>query len=92
MPETTFRIRWPDGAEEECYSPSTVIHEHLKAGETYRVDDFDARSRAALDLAAQRVEAKYGFRCSSADAQAAKLASAIARYKPEEIVICLSIR
>lgn len=92
MPETTFRIRWPDGSEEECYSPSTVIHDHLKAGVSYRVDDFDTRSRTALDLAALRVEAKYGFRCSSADAQAAKLASAIARYKPEETVICLSIR
>lgn len=92
MPETSFRIRWPDGVEEDCYSPSTVIHEHLKAGQTYRLDDFDTRSRTALDLAARRVEAKYGFRCSSADAQAEKLASAIARYKPEEIVTCLSIR
>lgn len=92
MPETSFRIRWPDGAEEDCYSPSTVIYDHLKAGETYRVDEFDTRSRAALDLAARRVEAKFGFRCSSADAQAAKLAVAIARYKPEETVTCLSIR
>ncbi len=92
MPETRFRIRWPDGVEEDCYSPSTVIHDHLKAGQAYRVDDFDTRSRTALDLAARRVEAKYGFRCSSADAQAAKLASAIARYKPEETIICLSIR
>ncbi|MDF1669961.1 MAG: MSMEG_0570 family nitrogen starvation response protein [Roseovarius sp.] len=92
MPETMFRILWPDGVEEECYSPSTVIHDHLTAGATYRVDDFGTRSRTALELAAQRVEAKYGFRCSSADAQAAKLASAIARYKPEETVICLSIQ
>lgn len=92
MPETRFRICWPDGSEEDCYSPSTVIHDHLTAGQTYRVDDFDTRSRTALDLAARRVEAKYGFRCSSADAQAARLASAIARYKPEETVTCLSIR
>ncbi len=92
MPETRFRIRWPDGVEEDCYSPSTVIHDHLTAGQTYRVDDFDTRTRAALDLAARRVEAKYGFRCSSADAQAAKLARAITRYKPEETVTCLSIR
>ncbi|TMM49198.1 MSMEG_0570 family nitrogen starvation response protein [Sulfitobacter sabulilitoris] len=92
MPETSFRIRWPDGVEEDCYSPSTVIHDHLKAGQTYRVDDFDLRSRTALDLAARRVEAKYGFRCSSADAQAAKLAIAIARYKPEETIRCLTIR
>ena len=92
MPETTFVIQWPDGAVEECYSPSTVIHDHLTVGQSYRVDDFDSRSRIALDLAARRVEAKYGFRCSSADAQATRLATAVARYKPEEMVLCLSIR
>ncbi|WP_019953932.1 MSMEG_0570 family nitrogen starvation response protein [Yoonia vestfoldensis] len=92
MPETIFRIRWPDGTEEDCYSPSTVIHDHLTAGQTYRVDDFAVRSRTALDLGARRVAAKYGFRCSSADAQAAKIATAIARYHPEESVTCLSIR
>lgn len=92
MPETTFHIRWPDGTEEACYSPSTVIFDHLTAGGTYRVDDFLVRSWTALDLAAQRVAAKYGFRCSSADAQAARIADAVARYKPEEIVTCLSIR
>ncbi len=92
MPETTFRIRWPDGTEEDCYFPFTVINDHLKAGQTYRVDDFLMRSRVALDLAAQRVEAKYGFRCTSADAQAARLAVAVALYQPEETVTCLSIR
>ena len=25
MPETWFHIRWPDGSEERCYSPSRVI-------------------------------------------------------------------
>ena len=92
MPETRFRIRWPDGVEEECYSPSTVVHEHLAAGTTYRVDDFHARCRLALDLAARRVEAKYGFRCSSADAQAARIDIGVARYEPQEVVTCLSIR
>ncbi len=92
MPEVTFRIRWPDGTEEDCYSPSTIIHDHLTAGQTYRVDDFHSRSGTALDLAALRVAAKYGFRCSAADAQAARLAAAVARFTPEETVICLSIR
>lgn len=92
MPEAIFRIRWPDGKEEDCYSPSTVIHDHLKAGETYSVEEFHARSRTALDLAARRVEAKFGFRCSSADAQATKIVAAVSRYQPEENVTCLSIR
>ncbi|WP_422001513.1 MSMEG_0570 family nitrogen starvation response protein [Roseovarius mucosus] len=92
MPEAVFRIRWPDGVEEDCYSPSTVIHDHLTARESYKVAEFHERSRVALELAAQRVEAKFGFRCSSADAQAAKIAAAVSRFDPQEIVTCLSIR
>lgn len=92
MPETIFRIRWPDGSEEDCYSPSTVIHDHFKAGETYSLGDFHRRSLVALDLAARRVEAIHGFRCSSADAQAARIVAAVARYQPGDLVECLSIR
>jgi len=25
MPEMRFRIRWPDGVAETCYSPSLVV-------------------------------------------------------------------
>ncbi len=92
MPEVTFRIRWPDGVEEDCYSPSTVVRDHLMAGQTYAISDFHGRTRIALDLAAKRVEAKYGFRCSSADAQAARIATTVARYNPEDTVLCLSLR
>ena len=91
MPEATFVIRWPDGREQRCYSPSTVIFDALEAGRSYAIDEFLDRSRSALDLAARRVEAKYGFRCSSADAQAAAIAAAARNFKPEEMVECLSI-
>ena len=92
MPEVTFRIRWPDGREEACYSPSSVIHEFLAPRTTYRLAEFLERSLTALEHAALRVEAKYGFRCASADAQAAKLAQAAGRFSPEEEVLCLSMR
>ena len=91
MPETFWIVRWPDGTEEACYSPSTAIQKHLSAGETYALHDFLDRSLAGLDLAAQRVEAKYGFRCSSADAQAARITSRAAAFSPEETITCLSM-
>ena len=91
MTETTFRIRWPDGQIENCYSPSTVVHEHLAAGETYRLDDFLARSQRALDAAALRVKQKYGFRCGNADAQAARITATAKDFQLEETVRCLSI-
>lgn len=91
MPEVRFRVRWPDGTEEECYSPSTVIREHLGAPESYSVCDFLFRSRKGLEKAARRVEARYGYRCSSADAQAERIAAQAARFSPQEIVRCLSM-
>ena len=54
MPEMRFRIRWPDGTAETCYSPSLVIREHLSVGETYDVAEFMRRSRTALTIASDR--------------------------------------
>ena len=65
MPEMHFKIEWPNGVIEDCYSPSYVIEEHLSVGSAYAVDDFVARTRAALTIASERVLAKYGFECSS---------------------------
>lgn len=66
MPEVHFDVRWPDGARRSYYSPSTAVHQHLRAGETYLVPDFLARARAAMHEASERVRAKYGYTCSSA--------------------------
>lgn len=66
MPEVRFIVRWPDASISNCYSPSTVVHDFLQAGERYPLADFMTRSRAALNLASDRVRLKYGYACSSA--------------------------
>jgi uncharacterized repeat protein (TIGR04042 family) len=71
-----FSIRWPDGTPESCYSPSLVIKDYFAPGETYPLDDFVARSRTALNIASERVRAKYGFACSSAMDQLARIEAA----------------
>ncbi|MDQ0137837.1 putative repeat protein (TIGR04042 family) [Neorhizobium galegae] len=76
MPEIRFVITWPDGQEESCYSPSLIIREFFTEGESYPVADFVERSRKALKIASDRVEAKYGFACSSANDQLARIESA----------------
>jgi uncharacterized repeat protein (TIGR04042 family) len=76
MPEMRFRIRWPDGSSESCYSPSLVVKEFLSVGSSYPLVDFVARSRAALDIASERVREKYGQRCLHAAAQAARIETA----------------
>ena len=73
MPEMRFLIRWPDGAAENCYSPSLVIKDFLSPGQSYALEDFVGRSRTALDIASNRVEAKYGYRCSRAAATLARI-------------------
>jgi len=73
MPELRFSVRWPDGSVDECYSPSTVVKEHLQAGADYPLAEFLARSRAALHGASERVRARYGYSCSSAMEQLARI-------------------
>jgi uncharacterized repeat protein (TIGR04042 family) len=80
MPEMHFRIRWPDGRSETCYSPSLVIKDYFTVGTTYALADFLERSRTALNIASERVRAKYGWPCSRAIAQLARIESAAATF------------
>ena len=80
MPEMRFSIRWPDGTSESCYSPSLVIKDYFSPGEAYPVADFLERSRTALTIASDRVLAKYGFACSSAADQLARLEAGCSRF------------
>jgi uncharacterized repeat protein (TIGR04042 family) len=66
MPVTLFRVRWPDQSETLCYSPSTVVREHLVAGQSYGLQEFRQRVRIALERGSERVRAKYGYACSRA--------------------------
>lgn len=91
MPEVRFTIRWPDGVEESCYSPSTAIQRHLSAGTSYPLADFLTRARAGLNEASDRVAAKYGFACTSAMAQLARIEAQAATQPADGQVLCLSL-
>jgi uncharacterized repeat protein (TIGR04042 family) len=80
MPEMMFHVRWPDGTTEQCYSPSLVVKDHLTVGETYSVPEFLQRSRTALTIASDRVREKYGFACSRAMGQLARLEANAGRF------------
>lgn len=93
MPEVHFRIRWPDGTIEQCYSPSSVITDHLSAGRDYTVADFMGRARRALTQASSRVEQIYGRPCSLALAQAKALEDRYisAAFPDTAVVACLDM-
>ncbi|WP_210590175.1 MSMEG_0570 family nitrogen starvation response protein [Streptomyces sp. GESEQ-35] len=80
MPELYFRVRWPDGATQRCYSPSTVVENYLTPGGVYELGDFVERSRTALGIASDRVREKYGFACTGASDQLAQIEETAAAY------------
>jgi uncharacterized repeat protein (TIGR04042 family) len=94
MPEMLFEIAWPDGCAETCYSPSQVIRDYLTPGETYPLAEFVRRSSTALGIASDRVREKYGFACSRALVQRARIEQAAAAYValPDAIVRVISFK
>jgi uncharacterized repeat protein (TIGR04042 family) len=82
MPEMYFEVRLPDGRSERCYSPSLIVRELLVEGTEYPNYEFMARTRAALTIASERVKSKYGFYCSAAMDQLARLEELSASLEP----------
>ncbi len=80
MPEIRFQVEWPDGLLSTCYSPSLVILDYFEAGKEYSLDDFVERSRTSLQIASDRVYAKYGMHCSRAQAQLQQIEEMTTRY------------
>ncbi|WNG13378.1 MSMEG_0570 family nitrogen starvation response protein [Cystobacter fuscus] len=66
MPAVNIKLRWPDGKVSTTYSPSTIVHEHFKAGHSYPLADFLSRAETAFNAASERVKQVRGFYCSSA--------------------------
>lgn len=91
MPELIFTVRWPDGAVEDCYSPSLVVHDHLAAGRSYSVAEFERRSTGALQQASERVRAAYGFPCSRAAASARRIRARAAGLAADAVVVVIGI-
>jgi uncharacterized repeat protein (TIGR04042 family) len=89
-----FLVRWPDGSRDDCYSPSLVVKDFLAPGTAYRLADFLARSRAALTIASDRVEARYGMPCSRALRQLADIEARCKAFadNPDAEIVCDSFR
>jgi uncharacterized repeat protein (TIGR04042 family) len=73
MPETRFKVQWPDGSEETCYSPSSIVKKYFELDRDYPLSDFVDRSQTALNIASDRVLAKYGRACGLALGQLAQI-------------------
>jgi uncharacterized repeat protein (TIGR04042 family) len=81
MPEVRFLIKWSDGSQSVCYSPSSVIKKYFTPNTDYDLDDFVMRSRTALTIASDRVAVKYGFPCRKALGQLAAIEAKSINFK-----------
>lgn len=81
MPEIRFRIQWPDGSQATCYSPSLIVKDYFTLNQAYGLDDFVQRSRTALNIASDRVQAKYGRPCGLALGQLQEIETKAAQYR-----------
>ena len=90
MPEVRFQLQWPDGQFSTLYSPSTVMLEYLKPGDSFRVSELESLGVKALRAASDRVRARYGFACTRTDEEESQLRRWTSRYKPEENVRVIS--
>ena len=86
MPEVLLTLEWPDGQSSQLYSPSTVIYDHLRPGESLPVGELGARAKAALLEASERVRARYGFACTRTDEEQRKLEPWLARFGADQLV------
>ena len=66
MPSVNFTVKWPNGQQENFYSPSTIVYEYFKKGQQWQGYEFLTQAETALQAASERVRARYGFACSSA--------------------------
>ncbi|NJL19923.1 MAG: MSMEG_0570 family nitrogen starvation response protein [Leptolyngbyaceae cyanobacterium SM1_3_5] len=80
MPEIRFKIQWCDGSQEICYSPSLIVKEYFTPNCEYDLKDFVERSRTALTIASDRVQAKYGKPCGLALGQLQEIETKAAQY------------
>jgi uncharacterized repeat protein (TIGR04042 family) len=80
MPEIHFQIAWPDNSEDSCYSPSLIVKQYFTPDTEYDLVDFVERSRTALNIASDRVKAKYGFPCGLALGQLQDIEAKAAQY------------
>lgn len=89
MPAMHFHLRWPDEREMRCYSPSLVIKEHFAPGARYPLPVFMAEVRTALNVASERVRAKFGFACSMALDQLAAIEAVAQTFDERSEVVML---
>lgn len=92
MPVTYVNIEWPDSQTDQIYSPSSVIEEYFKVGESISINDFLTKSNEGLAEASERVRKKFGYACTSAQAESDRIKERCDVYDASKKVKIISIK
>ncbi|MFY0601269.1 MAG: MSMEG_0570 family nitrogen starvation response protein [Cyclobacteriaceae bacterium] len=82
MPVVYLKVQYPDDEKEDIYSPSSVIRSFFSAGESLSVGDFEARISEALETASSRVAQVYGYECTAAMGELARVSRKLKTHDP----------
>lgn len=91
MPVTHVNIVWPDHQEDKVYSPSSVVKEHFKSGEVLTIKEFLSKTEASLLEASERVRLKFGYGCTSAQAELNRIQEKCTSFNAENNIKIISI-
>ena len=83
MPEVRFTCAGPTTASASAIRPRPSCTSTCAPANAMTCADFMARSRTALTLASERVRLKYGYACSSAMDQLARLEAGASRFETD---------
>ena len=86
MPEVRFQLEWPDGQSSTLYSPSTVILDYLRPGDSLLILNLKCAELRLSVLLSERVRARYGFACTRTDEEESQLRQWVSRYSSDDTV------
>lgn len=92
MPVTYVNIEWPNEEEDQLYSPSSVIEDFFTTGSQLTVDEFLRVTHEALTEASERVRKKYGYACTSAQAEIKRVSIKCKEYNATNSVKIIAIK
>lgn len=92
MPVTYVHIEWPDSRTDQIYSPSSVIEEYFKAGESVIITDFLTKCNDGLTEASERVRKKFGYACTSAQAESYRIKERCQEFEASKKVKIIAIK
>jgi len=92
MPAVNFELEWPDGDITTCYSPSSVVCETFREGESMTISELAAACETAFDRASQRVEERFGMPCRAAMRQKDLLIRKSKGFAPDEQIRIISMQ